>query len=92
MANKLAQNPMNVDTPSPNPIVTGSYKIRHIEFVGFAADTDSAIVTNKNGDIITELLGAAAGGDGVVRTGTIGWVDGIVVPTLTAGIVLIFFE
>lgn len=92
MANKLAQNPMNIDTPSPNPIVQTEYKIRHIEFVGFAADTDSAIVTNKYGQIITEMLGATAGGDGVVRTGNIGWVDGIIVPTLTSGMVLIFFE
>lgn len=92
MANHLAQNPMSIDTPSPNPIVTGAYKIRHIEFVGFAANTDSAIVENGNGRVITEMLGASAGGDGVVRTGNIGWVDGIIVPTLTAGVVLIFFE
>lgn len=92
MANHLAQNPMSIDTPSPTPIVTGSYKIRHIEFVGFAADTDSAIITNGNSRVITELLGASAGGDGTVRTGNVGWVDGIIVPTLTAGIVLIFFE
>lgn len=92
MANKLAQNPMYVDTPSPTPLVTGSYKIRHIEYVGFADDTDSAIVTNLNGNVITEMVGASAGGDGVVRTGNVGWVDGIVVPTLTAGAVLIFFE
>lgn len=92
MANKLAQNPMYVDTPSNVPIVNGAYKIKHIEFVGYAADTDSAIVTNLNGNVITELLGASAGGDGVVRTGNIGWVDGIIVPTLTAGAVLIFFD
>lgn len=92
MANHLAQNPMNVDTPSPNPLVVGAYKIRHIEFVGFAASTDSAIVTNGNGRIITELLGATAGGEGVIRSGNIGWVDGIIVPTLTSGVVLIFFE
>lgn len=92
MANKLTQNPMNIDTPSPNAIVTGAYKIRHIEFVGYTADTDQAIVTNLNGVIITELIGASAGGDGVVRSGNIGWVDGIIIPTLTAGIVLVFFE
>jgi hypothetical protein len=92
MANHLAQNPMNIDTPGPNPIVKGAFKIRHIEFVGFASDTDSAIVTNGNGRIIAELVGASAGGDGAVRTGNVGWVDGIIVPTLTAGVVLIFFE
>ena len=92
MANKLAQNPMYIDTPSSTPIVTTKYKLKHIEFVGYGADTDSAIVTNQNGNTITELLGSSAGGDGVVRTGNIGWVDGIVVPTLTAGAVLIFVD
>jgi hypothetical protein len=92
MANNLSQNPMSIDTPSALPIVKGAYKLKHIEFVGYSAGTDSAIVTNAYGHVITEMLGAAAGGDGVVRTGTIGWVDGIIVPTLTAGIVLIFVE
>jgi hypothetical protein len=92
MANKLAQNPMYIDTPSSTPIVTTAYKIRHIEFVGFGADTDQCIVENANGITIAELLGASAGGDGAVRTGSVGWVDGIIVPTLTSGVCLIYVE
>jgi hypothetical protein len=92
VANQLAQNPMVIDTPSPTPIVKGAYKLKHIEFVGFAASTDTCIVEKANGTVITEMVGASAGGDGVVRTGNIGWVDGIIVPTLTSGLCLIFFE
>jgi hypothetical protein len=93
VSNKLSSNPLNIDTPSSTvPIVKTAYKIKHIEFVGFAADTDSCIVTDVKGNIITEMLGASAGGDGVVRTGNVGWVDGIMVTTLTSGLCLIFFE
>ena len=90
MANKLAQNPMNVDTPSPNPLVKGSVKLKHIEFVGYALATSKVIITNLAGVIIAELTGTSDIQE--VRTSNIGWVDGIVVPTLTSGLVLIYFE
>jgi hypothetical protein len=93
VANKLTGNPLNIDTPSPTvPIIKTEIKVRHIEFVGFAASTDSCIVTDTKGVIVAELLGATAGGDGAVRTGNVGWVDGILVTTLTSGLCLIFFE
>jgi hypothetical protein len=92
MANQLAQNPMYIDTPSPYPVVKTAYKIHHIEYVGFGSATDTVVVQNANGRMITELMGEAAGGYTAVRTGNVGWVDGIMVPTLTAGAVLIFFE
>ena len=92
MANKLSGNPLNIDTPSPLPIVKTAYKLRHIEFVGYTAGTDHLVVTDCKGYIVADLLGAAAGEAGVVRTDDIGWVDGIVVPTLTAGMALIYFE
>lgn len=92
MSNKLAQNPMYIDTPGAAVLIATKYKVKHIEFVGFAANTDSCIVQDQLGNIITEMSGASVGGDGVVRTGNIGWVNGIKVPTLTAGACLIFFE
>ncbi len=90
--NNLSQNPLYIDTPSSTPIVTTKYKIRHIEFVGFSGSSDSCIVQNSFGHIVAELAGATAGGDGAVRTGNIGWVDGLAVTTLTSGACLIFFE
>ncbi len=92
MANKLSINPLRIDTPGAAVLIPTNIKVKHIEFVGFASGTDSCIVEDRYGNVITELLGAAAGGDGVVRTGNIGWVYGIQVPTLTAGICLVFFE
>lgn len=90
MANLLAQNPMNIDTPGPGVIIKTKYKLKHIEYVGYASATDKAIVTNAAGYIIAELTGAADLEE--VRTSNIGWVDGIAVPTLTSGVVLIFVE
>lgn len=90
MANNLTQNPMYIDTPSAVPIILTAYKLKHIEFVGYANYSDKAIVTNLLGHTLAELTSAADLQE--VRTGNIGWVDGIVVPTLTSGAVLIFFE
>ena len=92
MANNLAPNPMRVDTPGPGILCATNQWLKHIEFVGFAGSTDTCVVTDRYGNVITELSGASAGGDGAVRTGTIGMVYGIIVPTLTSGIVLLFRE
>lgn len=90
MANRIAQNPMYIDTPGTTPIVSTGYKIKHIEFVGYAGYSDHAIVTNLNGVTVAELTAASDLQE--VRTATIGWVDGIVVPTLTSGALLIYVE
>jgi hypothetical protein len=83
---------MNIDTPSPTPLVKTAVKVRHIEFTGYAAATDHLIVMDNKGLIIADLPGATSGEAGAVRTGNVGWVDGIVVPTLTSGMCLIYFE
>lgn len=90
MSNLLAQNPMNIDTPGAAILVATKYKLKHIEFTGYASATDKVIVTNAAGYIIAELSGTTDKQE--VRTSTIGWVDGIAVPTLTSGICLIYFE
>jgi hypothetical protein len=92
MANNLAPNPMYIDTPGTSVLCATDQKLKHIEFVGFSGDTDSCVVEDRFGNVICELTGASAGGDGAVRTGTIGWVYGIKVTTLTSGACLIFRE
>lgn len=90
MANQLAANPMKIDTPGPGVLFSSNMKLRHIEFTGYAATSDKAIVTDRYGNIIAEL--SATTDLQEVRTGNVGWVYGLIVPTLTSGIVLVYFE
>lgn len=90
MANLLQQNPWNLDTPGPGIVWAGAAKLRHIEFSGYAGATDVCIVTNRYGHIIAQLTASADLQE--VRTSNIGWVDGLIIPTLTSGICLVFFE
>jgi hypothetical protein len=83
MANILTANPWVVDTASATPIFTTYAKIRHMEFADYSTDTDSVLVTDKNGVRIFSQNGAADLQN--VRSGNIGWANGVVVSQLTAG-------
>lgn len=90
MANVLTANPWVVDTASATPIFKTYAKIRHIEFADYALDTDNCLVTDQNGVRVFSENGAADLRN--VRSGHIGWVNGVIVPTLTSGKVYIYTE
>ena len=89
---QLAANPCKVTSADSLPVTvfTGSAKIRHIEFAGYAAATDNAKVTDINGVDIAILHGNAA--LETERTAYIGYVTGLKVTICTAGEVTIYFE
>lgn len=79
MANTTAQNPWQLDTTGT--IYSNWVKLEQVELVQYSADTDTAILKDKNGKVIAILNGAAD--FSTVRTGKIGWVNGVVLDTLT---------
>jgi hypothetical protein len=81
MANQKAENPMVLDTAGA--IMTGQTKITQFEFIDYAVDTDSVIVTNKNGQVVWKANGASDLSP--VRSGKIGWINGLTLSALTAG-------
>ena len=90
MANNLTANPWVVDTPSATPIFRTYAKLRHIEFTSYAVDADNCVVNDQNG--VTVWVGNGNPALESERSGSIGWVNGVVVPTLTAGKVLIYHD
>jgi hypothetical protein len=90
MANILTANPWVVDTASATPIFKTYAKLRHIEFNSYAVDADNCVVTDQNG--VTIWVGNGNAALEAERSGNIGWVNGVIVPTLTAGKILIYID
>ncbi len=104
MANNIATNTWKIDTPSANPVKsvgsgpfnTGatSVYVSAIEFSGYAAATDKAVITATDaaGNTFT-FLTLDGDADLTAQTTSFGkgvWIRNLAVPTLTSGIVTVF--
>jgi len=89
MANSITGRQWKIDTPSATAILTSAVKVKEIEFTQYAADADEFSVTDRNGRIVWE--GNGRSDLSPFRSGSVGWVDGIIVPTLTAGAELLIY-
>jgi hypothetical protein len=89
---QLAANPWKVTSADALPLIItkGSVKLRHIEFSNYAVIGDLAVVQDRFGNDITRLKGTTDIQE--VRTGNIGYVDGVTILSISAGEVLIYFE
>lgn len=91
MANKMTDNPWTLDTASAGVVINKNYiKVRHFEFVDYAADGDTAVLKNQLGDVVWKANGASDFRP-VVST-NIGWINGLIFDSVTAGIVRVYIE
>lgn len=97
MANQAAFNPIFVDTPPFvwQPDAKGNptripLKIKTMVWSGYSADTDTVTVTDAYGNVIWEGFGYAQNFQ--QESPNIGWVQGLQVPTLTAGKLQIYLD
>lgn len=90
MANRLTENPFVIDTAGAAAIFKTNIQVEYFEFVGYNLDTDNVIVQDGAGNLIWQENGASDLRN--VRSGRIGWVQGLTVPTLSAGKLLVFFR
>jgi len=93
MANDFSARQWHLDTPlaygSPGSVLFKSnVKIEHIEFSAYAAQGNRAILKDQNGKIIFSVTGAADLQE--VRSAKVGWVNGLCLDTLDAGIVTVY--
>ena len=88
MANVLTGRQWKIDTASATALLSSEIKVEQIEFSSYSVDTDTVSIQDKNGRIIWE--GNGASDLQTVRSGKIGWVDGLKVPTLTAGKIIVY--
>lgn len=94
MANQFATRQWFIDTPFSTPAQLpqsgAPLKIQQFEFMGYGVVTDEVIVEDRNGNVIWEGHGEAA--LNTVRSGKVGNVNGLTVPTLTAGQLIVYIE
>jgi hypothetical protein len=70
------------------PIFTHMVKVEHIEFVGYTVETHVCAVQDRQGRKVWD--GNGKSDLSAERSGKIGWVDGLVVPTCDSGEVRIY--
>jgi hypothetical protein len=90
MANEVAANPWEIDTAGVTVLANFHVKIGTVIWKGYTAGTDDVVITDKEGNTVFEANGRADLDPISEYLGA--WVNGLIVPTLDAGKVLIFLE
>lgn len=80
---------LSVDAPT-DVIYTTPVKIKNIGFMDYDADTDTAEVQDRDGNTIWNANGTADLSP--VMSQHIGWTNGLQVPVLTSGRIVIYTE
>ena len=93
MANDISSRQWRLDTPiaygQPNAILWyGNIKVEHFEFSKYTAQGAKAILKDVNGKIVWDPTGSSTLEE--VRSGKVGWVEGLCLDTLDSGIVLVY--
>lgn len=90
MANALATNPWVLDTADPAVLYATDVRAAHFEWSNYTAQTDQVIIKDRFGKVIWSVTGKDD--ISMVESFTIEWVHGIVLDTLTAGVVRVYFK
>lgn len=95
MPNDLASRQWRLDTARPygQPgaiLWTSNIFVKQIEFSGYGAQTDTCILKDRNGRTVWSATGSSTLAP--IRLGDIGWIDGIVLDTLSSGLCLVYIR
>lgn len=92
MANDLSANPWKIDTAGAGVIYGFQMKITNIIWADYTlATAQTLVIQDLNGKQIIKMVTAATQTTAApLQTGFIGWVRGLIVPTLGSGEVSIF--
>lgn len=91
MANQLKANPWTLDTVGK--VADFHMKINNIEFVNYAVATDAVVLQDRDGNNLWDATGST--NFNVVRSGHLGWVNGLKLASITpgsTGVVKVYFE
>jgi hypothetical protein len=88
MANDISANPWKIDTPGAGVIYAFPVKITNIIWANFTTAADALVMTDVNGKVIVNAL-VATTSQGMMSFGGMGWVRGLIVSSLTHGVVTI---
>jgi hypothetical protein len=95
MANDLSTRQWRLDTPlafgNPGAVLwKGNCYIKQVEFSTYAAQGNPVILKDQTGRVVWSATGGADLSP--VRLGDIGWVNGLVLDTLTSGLVVVYIK
>lgn len=85
MANDISANPWKIDTPGASVIYAFPIKIVNIIWANYTTTADALIIRDLNGKDIINALVTTNISTGFQSFGNIGWVRGLIVPTMTHG-------
>lgn len=93
MANDLLKNPWTVDTASATAILTDWANLRSIQWIGGTTAGHEAVIQDKDGRVLWRRLATGANQDfETVFPERLGHpVNGLLVPTLTSGVLYLTF-
>jgi hypothetical protein len=87
MANDISARPWKLDTPGASVIWPAQANVKFVEWYNPAALNDTFVLTDQNGKIIVEGIAAAAGDTQTFNVEN--WFNGIKLPTLASGVLLV---
>lgn len=90
MGNSIGTRPMILDTASAVPLRKGWVEIQMIEFDLYGADIDNAVLNNQDGITIWAPNGKSDLSP--IRSGTLGWVKGLQLNSITAGVLRVYVK
>lgn len=90
MANDISGRPWVLDTPGTSIIWPFWTKVDHFEFADYNLDTDTVFLTDINGKRVWDNNGASDLRSLVSQK--IDWIQGLKMPTLTAGRVFVYIH
>jgi predicted transcriptional regulator len=91
MANVVTGRQWTLDTPNPAvEVYDHEVKVKFIEFANYINAGDAVIVKDRIGRVVWTGVGATDFSE--VRSGDIGWVDGLVLDTLTSGVCRVYIQ
>ncbi len=88
MANDLSSRQWRLDTASPGTVIwRGNVYVKQIEWSNYAAAA-VLVLKDANGKIVWSAT--AASDLSPVRLGDIGWINGLIVDTITNGVCVLY--
>ncbi len=88
MTNQLATLPWVIDTEAATVIFSKRLKVLHMEFTGYTDASHKIVVTDANGKPVWMADGTTDLDP--VRSGPVGWINGLIVPTLDSGYLYVY--
>lgn len=92
MANNIGGRIWDLDTPAPGVVIyQPAIHIDHVAFVDYNAETDTVLITDRNGRRVWSANGRLDLAP-VEDNLKIGWVDGLILSVLDSGRLLVYID